>query len=132
MIPLELWQAKFDSVYGPGEIIFGSDMSNEQAMQYAFDRFHEDKYCIVREWVWADLAVSDDLRQELLEKHQLQPTIVHANSVVFDSEARFEPGNWVRTTMLHSFRDGFLFQTKNTTYLLLGMGYRKGTRETLT
>ncbi len=127
MIPLELWQTKFESVYGPGEIIHGSDMSNEQAMQYAFDRFPEGKYCIVREWVWADLAVSDEMRQELLDTHQLQPTLVYANRVVFDSENRLDPGDWVRTTMLRSFEEEFQFQTRNTTYLLLGMGYRKGT-----
>lgn len=132
MIPLEVWKTHFASVHGPGEIIYGSDMSNAEAMEYAFDRFPGGKYCIVREWVWADLAVSDDLRQELLEIHQLQPTLVYANKVVFDSENRLDRGDWVRTTMLHSFTEGFHFQTRNTTYLLLGIGYRKGTRETLT
>lgn len=35
MIPLELWQQKFEQVHGPGEIMLGSDMSNEEAMKYA-------------------------------------------------------------------------------------------------
>lgn len=124
MIPLDVWQQQFESVYGPGKVMLGSDMSNEQAMQHAVEHAPAGKYCIVRSWVWTDFIVSDDQHLELLQA-QVQPAIVYANSVVFDSRGRFEPGEWVRTTMLKSFSDGFHFQTENTTYLLLGIGYRR-------
>ncbi|MGE6794004.1 DUF6957 family protein [Pseudomonas guineae] len=124
MISLELWRAKFESVYGPGEIIQGSDMLDSQAMQYARERFPDSKYCIVRTWVWFDLDVSDDQRKEMLEKHGAQPSFIRADRVVFDSKSRFEQGDWVRTSALHSFEEGFLFRTSNTVYMLLGIGYR--------
>ena len=124
MIPPEVWQQQFESVHGPGEIMSGSDMTNEQAMQYALEHFPGGQYCIVRLWVWTDHIVSADLRIELA-KSSFQPATVYADSIVFDSEVRFEPGDWVRTSPLRDFKDGFIFQTRNTAYLLLGVGYRK-------
>lgn len=123
-IPLELWQQRLEQIHGPGELMHGSDMSNEQAMQWARERFREGDYCIVRGWVWHDFSVFDDLSCELLQE-RLQPVIIRANYVVFDSAGRFEPGDWVHTSALREFNDGFIFQTRNTAYLLLGIGYRK-------
>ncbi len=123
-ISLEVWQQRLEQVHGPGELMHGSDMSNEEAMQWARERFHDRDYCIVRGWVWNDFSVLDDLSSELLQD-QLQPVIIRANYVVFDSAGRFDPGNWVHTTPLHTFSDGFIFQTRKTAYLLLGIGYRK-------
>lgn len=124
MIPIELWKRKLEQVYGPGEIMHGCEMSNEQACQWAAERFPEGRYCIVRDWVWSVLDVPDDLRGKMLQD-QLQPAIILANYIVFDSEGRFDPGDWVRTSPLKAFNAGFIFQTRKTSYLLLGMGYRK-------
>lgn len=44
MIPIELWQKKFEKMYGPGEVMHGSDMSNEQAIQCAEERFGTVRY----------------------------------------------------------------------------------------
>lgn len=128
-IPLDLWQQRLEQIHGPGELMHGSDMSNEEAMQWARERFREDGYCIVRGWVWHEFSVLDDISSELLQK-QLQPVIIRANYVVFDSAGRFDPGNWVHASPLHVFSDRFIFQTRNTAYLLLGIGYRKVAIET--
>ncbi len=42
-----------------------------------------------------------------------------------DSRGRFDYGNWVRSTMAISFQDGYLFETKNTVYVLAGDGDEK-------
>jgi hypothetical protein len=44
---------------------------------------------------------------------------------VHDEQRRFEPGHWVRSSMATSFKEGFMFATRNTVYLLLGAGRRK-------
>lgn len=123
-IPLDLWQLRLEQIHGPGELMNGSDMSNEETMQWARERFREGGYCIVRGWVWHDFSMLEDFSSEVLQDH-LQPLILGANYVVFDSAGRFDPGNWVRTSPLRSFSEGFIFETRNTAYVLLGIGYRK-------
>jgi hypothetical protein len=123
-ISLELWRQLFERAHGPGELTHGSDMSDEQAKEWAYERFRDGDYCIVRRWVWHDFSMLEDFSSEVLQDH-LQPLILGANYVVFDSAGRFDPGNWVRTSPLRSFNEGFIFETRNTAYVLLGVGYRK-------
>ncbi|WP_438709472.1 DUF6957 family protein [Stutzerimonas stutzeri] len=47
----------------------------------------------------------------------------YAHTVIYDSERRWDVGDFVRTSLLHQ-HDGFHFRTLNTTYLLLGPGTR--------
>lgn len=102
----------------------GSEMSNEEAMAYADSRFPFGNFCLVREWIWIDLEVDDTQRAEL-GKTQRQPVILYAHGVVFDSERRWDIGDFVRTSPLYAFEAGFHFKTLNSTYLLLGTGIRK-------
>ncbi|MCY1559454.1 hypothetical protein D9M68_964970 [compost metagenome] len=51
--------------------------------------------------------------------------MLYAHNVLFDSDRRFDVGDWVRTTPLVSFSEGCFFQTKNTLYVLVGDGERK-------
>lgn len=111
-------------LYGPGEPMAGSDMPNEEAMAYANSRFPYGNFCLVREWTWIDLDVSTEQRAELA-KTQRQPVIIYAHGVVFDSERRWDIGDFVRTSPLYAFEEGFHFKTLNSTYLLLGAGTRK-------
>lgn len=105
----------------------GSEMSNEEAMAYARSRFPFGNYCIVREWRWIDLDVSTEQRAELA-KTQRQPVVLYAHSVVIDLQRRWDVGDFVRTSPLHVFEEGFHFKTLNCTYLLLGAGTRKHAR----
>ncbi len=111
-------------LYGPGQPMPGSAMTDEQALVFARKRFPHSEFCLVRHWRWIDLDVSDAQRVEL-EKTQRQPVILYAHGVVYDSSRRWDVGDVVRTSPLSVFEEGFLFRTLNNTYLMLGDGQRK-------
>jgi hypothetical protein len=113
-----------DLFYGPGESMPGGEMTDEQAMAYAQKTFPRGDYCLVRQWRWIDLDVSDQQRAELAKTKRL-PVIIYASRVVFDSNRRWDVGDFVRTSPLHAVEKGFHFKTLNSTYLLLGAGVRK-------
>jgi hypothetical protein len=119
----EIWRKVLEQAHGPGELMHGSDMSDDEAIQWARERFNDRDYCIVRQWIWREFSGLEDLSSEVLQD-PLQPVILGANYVVFDSADRYDRGNWLRTSPLRSFSDGFIFETRNTVYLLLGVGYR--------
>jgi len=81
-------------------------------------------FCLVRDWIWVDLDASEDQRLRLAQT-QRQPALVYAHSVIYDSSRRWDVGDFVRTSLLSQFSDGFLFITLNSVYLLLGPGIRK-------
>lgn len=111
-------------LYGPGQPMPGSAMTDEQALVFARKRFPHSEFCLVRHWRWIDLDVSDAQRVEL-EKTQRQPVILYAHGVVYDSSRRWDVGDVVCTSPLSVFEEGFLFRTLNSTYLMLGDGQRK-------
>lgn len=102
----------------------GSEMTDEQAMAYAQKTFPRGDFCLVRQWRWIDLDVSDQQREELAKTKRL-PVILYAHGVVYDSNRRWDVGDFVRTSPLHVFEEGFHFRTLHTVYLLLGAGTRK-------
>ncbi len=116
--------AMTDLLYGPGELMAGSEMSNEEAMAYAHNHFPYGNFCLVREWIWIDLEANEAQRAELV-RTQRQPVMLYAHGVIFDSERRWDIGDFVRTSPLYAFEKGFHFKTLNSTYLLLGAGTRK-------
>lgn len=102
----------------------GSKVTEEEALRIVRERFRYPDYCIVRDWIWIDLDVSAE-QLEALGKTRRQPVIVYAHTVIYDSNRRWDVGDFVRTSPLHSFQDGFIFQTLHTIYILLGDGVRK-------
>lgn len=113
-----------DLLYGAGVPMVGIEISDDEAVERVRKQFRFSDYCLVRDWIWIDLDVSDEQRA-LLEKTGRQPTIVYAHTVIYDSARRWDVGDFVRTSPLQAFHDGFLFQTWNTVYVLLGDGLRK-------
>ena len=113
-----------DLLYGPGEAMTGSTMTDEQALAFARERYAFSEFCLVRQWLWIDLDVTEAQRVELEKTHR-QPVVVYAHSVIYDSARRWDVGDVVRTSPLCSFEDGYLFRTLNSVYLLLGDGQRK-------
>lgn len=111
-------------LYGPGEFVPGSAMTDEEALTYARKNFAHLEFCLVRDWIWVDLDVSEDQRLHLAQT-QRQPALIYAHSVVYDSARRWDVGDFVRTSFLSQFTDGFRFITLNSVYLLLGPGIRK-------
>lgn len=111
-------------LYSPGEPMSGSPMTDEQALAYAREHCWRTEFCLVRQWLWIDLDVAEAQRIELA-KTQRQPALIYAHSVIYDSARRWDVGDFVRTSPLHRFDEGFLFKTLNSTYVLLGDGQRK-------
>ena len=70
-------------------------------------------------------AIASDGDLTKIHVHDHLPLFVFAEKVILDSRGRFDYGNWVRSTMGISFQDGFLFETKNTVYVLMGDGDEK-------
>ncbi len=112
-----------EMLYGAGQPMAGSAMTDAQALAHMQSRRME-AFCLVRDWIWLDLDVTDAQRA-VLAKTRRQPVMIYAHTVVYDSARRWDAGDFVRTSPLHRFDEGFLFKTSNTTYVLLGDGVRK-------
>lgn len=113
-----------DMLYGPGQPMAGSAMTNEEALAQMRERVPLAEFCLVRDWIWLDLDVTEE-QSALLEKTRRQPVILYAHTVIYDSARRWDVGDFVRTSPLCSFDEGFLFRTLNSVYVLLGEGLRK-------
>ncbi|WP_407719289.1 DUF6957 family protein [Pseudomonas amygdali] len=80
--------------------------------------------CAVEEWIILDAIVTDAERAKVAAAG-CRPIFMFAHKVVHDEQRRFEPGHWVRSSMGTAFKEGYLFETRNTVYVLLGPGHRK-------
>lgn len=111
-----------DLLYSAGEPMSGSGMNDAEAMAYARQHLVYGGYCLVRNWRWLDIAVTASQRLQLAQTRR-QPALIYAHTVIYDSERRWDVGDFVRTSLLHQQED-FHFKTLNTVYLLLGPGTR--------
>ena len=117
-------QAAGEFLSSNGEPQSGSTESEESLIQLVQTRFPNKGFCIVQQWTIVPAIASDgDLTK--IHVHDHLPLFVFAEKVILDSRGRFDYGNWVRSTMAISFQDGFLFETKNTVYVLAGDGDEK-------
>jgi hypothetical protein len=111
-------------LYGAGDVTPGWDGSQEDLISLAATKFPAKAFCIVRQWILIDLTVTPD-EKEKLTKFGMLPVTLFAHEVVLDSRGRFQQGMWVRSNFGRSFTEGYMFETKNTVYLLWGLGQRK-------
>ncbi len=117
-------RAVTDLLYGPGIPMLGQEMPNDEAIVRVHEQFPFMAHCVVRDWIWLDLDMPELVRTEL-EKTGRQAVMLYAHRVVYDSNRRFEGGDWVRSTPLVAFSEGCFFRTLNTVYVLVGHGVRK-------
>jgi hypothetical protein len=80
--------------------------------------------CVVSNWIYADLEVTDDQRN-VFQRQGLNPALLWANNVLIDDRRPHYVGHCVRSTVQVSFTDGYLFETRNTVYVLQGQGVGK-------
>lgn len=80
--------------------------------------------CIVRAWQWWDLELENEAK-EALKKDGRLPCVVKSDHIIEDYACRFNPGDWVRTSLLLKFHHNCIFETQNTFYILVGEGTRK-------
>ncbi|WP_434578023.1 hypothetical protein J3P95_07545 [Pseudomonas sp. Z5-35] len=107
-----------------GVSLMGSEHGLEAAMYAARKRYNWMPLCAVEEWTILDAIVTDTERAKVAAAG-CQPMFMFAHKVVDDEQRRFEPGHWVRSSMGTAFKEGYLFETRNTVYVLLGPGHRK-------
>lgn len=113
-----------DLLGGPGEPLQGSMDSEENLIELVQARYPRKPYCLVENWTIFRVDVSEREQQKIQAGGQL-PLILFAHNVLFDSQRRFDVGDWIRSTLAISFQDGFLFETRNTVYILTGSGHEK-------
>ncbi|MNV51692.1 hypothetical protein D3C71_1437480 [compost metagenome] len=117
-------QAASELLSTTGEPRSGSEESQEALIHIAQTRFPNKVFCIVQQWTIVR-AIASDADLTKIHVHGHLPLFVFAEKVILDSRGRFDYGNSVRSTMAISFQDGFLFETKNTVYVLVGDGDEK-------
>lgn len=107
-----------------GVALVGSELPLEDVLLAAREHYKRMPLCVVEDWVILDAIVTDDERAKVTAAG-CQPIFMFAHKVVDDEQRRFEPGHWVRSSMGTAFKEGYLFETRNTVYVLLGPGHRK-------
>jgi hypothetical protein len=114
-----------DGLLGDLDItLAGSNLLLNDALRAARKHYKWLPLCAVEEWVILDAIVTDAERAKVAAAG-CQPMFLFAHKVVDDEQRRFEPGHWVRSSMGTAFKEGYLFETRNTVYVLLGPGHRK-------
>jgi hypothetical protein len=111
-------------LYSPGEPRIGSTDTDEVLIDLVKSRFPRKAYCLVEDWTIFNVDVTEDELGKIHAAGQL-PLVLFAHNVRFDSQRRFDVGDWVRSTFATSFEEGFLFETRNTVYVLCGPGHEK-------
>lgn len=109
---------------GQDASVDGCDLSAQEAALTAQEKFKLQPFCLVSEWTILDLEVDED-ELNALRLRGLEPVIVYALHVVFDSRGRYLPGDWVRTSFQVSHEESGFFLTRNTVYVLLSKGHRQ-------
>nr|WP_272912910.1 hypothetical protein [Pseudomonas edaphica] len=108
----------------PGIKLVGFELTLDEALEAARKHYKYLPLCAVEEWTILDAIVTDAERTKVAAAG-CQPMFMFAHKVVDDEQRRVEPGHWVRSSMGTALNDGFLFETRNTVYVLLGPGNRK-------
>jgi hypothetical protein len=120
-----------DLLYGDGIQMPGAKVSQDEAVRIVRERHPYSEYCLISDWRWIDLDVTSAQLNELTRTNR-QPVVIYAHTVIYDSQRRWDVGDFVRTSYLHKFEQGFIFQTLSTVYILMGDGIRtRASLETL-
>jgi hypothetical protein len=110
-------------LYGAGEEVAGWRGTQDELIEFAADAFPGKAFCVVKQWILIDLTVTPTEKDKLTGLGLL-PATLFAHEIVLDSQNRFQPTMWVRSNFGVS-SSPYMFETKKTVYLLLGLGLRK-------
>jgi hypothetical protein len=113
-----------DLLLGISDPLQGTSASVEEIIATLALRTRLKAYCLVEEWT---IFRADLTREEFSKVHAANhlPLFVFAQRVIVDSRGRFQPGDWVRSSMCVTFDDGVMFETKSTVYVLMGSGHQQ-------
>lgn len=109
---------------GEGEPVQGFEGDFHHAEAYAILHYASRPYCLVKDWIIVEVSVTDDMRKSLAADG-LEPYVLYASNVVIHSTGKRNAGDWVRSTFQRPVNPDHIFQTRNTTYVLMGPGQRK-------
>lgn len=108
-------------LHGGGEPLIGFSGSVLDAEKEAIEFGRRKPFCLVRDWRLIEVEVDSGYRASL-EQDGLAPFVLYAHQVVMHSRGKRQPGDWVRSTFQRSLTSGYLFESVNTVYVLLGPG----------
>ncbi|WP_412763290.1 DUF6957 family protein (plasmid) [Pseudomonas aeruginosa] len=99
----------------------GTSLSRPEVEAILAARFPRRPYCLVEDWL---LFHVDEPPESLARVRSagLQPMFLYSHCVTYDSEGRFPPGGWVRSTLCKTYDGVCMFETRNTVYVLIGQG----------
>ena len=101
----------------------GDGQSDENIVQTAWTANEGRPFYVVRDWLLLDIMVPSEVEKGL-ESNGLQPTVVFASTVVYDSRAEGSRAGAIRSSFQRVL-DGYVFESMNTTFFLAGPGMRK-------
>jgi len=124
--PTDAIQEVANMLYRKGDMCdFGVDESSLPAMiDMASTRYPNKAIRAVKNWMWWDFEVSEETLTRFQESG-VQPAIIFAHYLIWDSSRRWQEGWNVKTTALVRFEENCFFITRNTVYILVGKGHRK-------
>lgn len=101
----------------------GDGQSDELIVKTAWANNQGRPFYVVRDWFLLDIMVPSDVEDEL-KANGLQPTVVYAQTVAYDSRAENSRPGAIRSSFQRVF-DGCIFESMNTSFILAGPGIRK-------
>lgn len=112
-----------DFLSGHGLPLDGDGRLDELIVETAWANNQGRPFYIVRDWLLLDIMVPSDVEDDL-KAMGLQPTVIFANIVVYDSRARGSRAGAIRSSFQRVL-DDYTFESMNTSYILAGPGARK-------
>lgn len=101
----------------------GDGLPDDVIVDTAWTNNQGRPFYVVRDWLLLDIMVPSDVEDDL-NAMGLQPTVVFANTVVYDSRVRGSRVGAIRSSF-QSILDGCTFESMHTSYILAGPGTRK-------
>lgn len=106
-----------------GTYVEGNHQSDESIVDAAWKTNQGQPFYVVRDWLLLDILVPSDVEDDL-KTMGLQPTVVFANSVVYDSRTQGSRTGAIRSSFQRVLND-CTFESMHTSYILAGPGTRK-------
>lgn len=106
-----------------GLTLEGDGQSDELIVEAAWANNQGRPFYVVRDWLLLDIMVPSDVEDDL-KAMGLQPTVVYAHTVAYDSKVEGSRGGAIRSSFQRVL-DGFSFESMHTSFVLAGPGVRK-------
>lgn len=117
----ELDNADIELFSEPSEPREGAHADEGQLIEQVAQRYPGKAYCLVRDWTLFRAELTEAELAKVAAAGNI-PLFLLAHNVVADSAGRFQPGNWLRSSIGVALVDGYFFETRNTVYVLVGKG----------